>query len=133
MSGAQTVPPAEWDARAELDIGRMIGRYLAQRPAPVDSAVAADLSTWATRLEEDGTDRLAVLGARPLTLVPDAAGPEEQLGTIDGEAIFREIREVLDRRLPELAEDDPSRPHLSQILEILTGPCAQRLGVAPCA
>jgi len=56
----------EWDARAELDVGLMIKRYLAENPPPKQSRVADDLERWAEGLEDDGRARLQAAGRRRL-------------------------------------------------------------------
>lgn len=64
--------PTVWDARAEVDVGLMIGRYLAERPPPAGSAIAADLEEWGERLSRDGEARLAALQRPRLCPAPPA-------------------------------------------------------------
>lgn len=62
----------EWDARATLDIGMLIERYLSERPPPCETLTSAAWTTWSAQLKERGEDRLATLGSR--RLAPVGAG-----------------------------------------------------------
>lgn len=63
-----------WEARAEYDMGRLMGRYLTDNPPPGRSEAVDDLREFAARLEAMGTGRLAELGLRRLR----ALGPIEE-------------------------------------------------------
>jgi hypothetical protein len=54
--------PETWDARAEFDVGLMIGRYLAEHPAPEGSTMAPRLEVIAQDLRDLGEQRLQNLG-----------------------------------------------------------------------
>jgi hypothetical protein len=75
-----------WDARAELDIGLMLRRYVAERPAPEDSRLVDDIEEWASNLAQNGRHHLGELGQAPLAVVRSAG---------DGGAV------VADAELPE--------------------------------
>jgi hypothetical protein len=62
--------PEVWDARAELDVGLMMLRYLADHPAPAGTKLAADLETWGSSLARDGDERLRAAGQRRVRPVP---------------------------------------------------------------
>jgi hypothetical protein len=55
-----------WDARAEVDIGLIILRYISESPPPEGSVVVDSLTDWGERLLADGRRRLEDLGASPL-------------------------------------------------------------------
>lgn len=54
----------EWEARAQLDIGLLIARYLADRPAPGRSRHADLYRQWSDSLQAAGRSRLMDVGAR---------------------------------------------------------------------
>ncbi len=62
---------AVWDARAEVEVGVLILRYLQERPAPPDAGFRRDFEEWGQRLARSGRERLADLGERHLS----PAGP----------------------------------------------------------
>lgn len=61
-----------WDARAEVDFGLFIRRYIGENPPPEDSLFIGDFETWAARLIRHGEARLSTTGARRLR--PAAGG-----------------------------------------------------------
>jgi hypothetical protein len=68
IDGGAKKPVTVWDARAEVAIGTMISRYLAESPAPADSVFVADLQDWARRLTQHGQVRLEEAGERFLSV-----------------------------------------------------------------
>jgi hypothetical protein len=47
-----------WDAAAQMYVGLMIGRYLAEKPPPDSSRIAGSLAEWGSNLLRDGRARL---------------------------------------------------------------------------
>lgn len=64
----------EWDARAQLEIGVLVSRYLADHPAPGPTSCRDDLQLWAAELSLAGEVDLQALGARRLQLAGTAQG-----------------------------------------------------------
>ena len=60
---------AEWEARAQVDVGVMIDRYLAEHPPPAASRGHDLLALWARRLRRAGRARLRAQGASRLRRV----------------------------------------------------------------
>jgi hypothetical protein len=68
-----TVAVAEWEARAELSVGVLITRYLAENPCPGPSLVCADFGEWSELLQLDGRLRLEETGSRAFRIAVDPA------------------------------------------------------------
>lgn len=68
--GGRSEEAIRWDAEAEVAIATFIHDHLRKSPAPVGSAVAHDLASYASSLQLDGQARLEELGpARHLRAV----------------------------------------------------------------
>jgi hypothetical protein len=61
-NGGRTDEAIRYDADFEDAIGDFITGYLAERPAPVDSAAAHGLAQWADALQARARSRRAALG-----------------------------------------------------------------------
>lgn len=57
---------AEWDARAMLEIGRVIQRYLSEFPPPAGALTAEDFHRWGRQLTSAGRVHLQAQGLREL-------------------------------------------------------------------
>ena len=64
---------AEWEARAELDVGVLIHAYLATHPAPGESDLSQRLGGIAEDLQVAGRTRLRALGSRALVAIGGGA------------------------------------------------------------
>lgn len=69
LEGGISDEPALWDARAELDVGLFIERYLCEHPPPSGAVFAPEFECWSSRLQSRGRERLAELGASRLRAV----------------------------------------------------------------
>ena len=60
---------ADWEARALIEVGVMIARFLCEQPPPSPSLCAQALGRWARQFRDCGSARLAEQGSRPLRQV----------------------------------------------------------------
>lgn len=81
LAAEPTRETAEWDARAEVEIGVLIHAYLLNHPPPPASTTAPRLERIAIDLQECGRANLAALGARRLIAVDVQRGDEVPRGS----------------------------------------------------
>lgn len=86
---------AAWEAQFVTDLAATLTQYLADRPAPPSSRLAANAETWAANLRTSGRARME--------------GARSQPALTTGEAVMREVAELIASRLPEIPIADPDR------------------------
>ena len=106
LQGGTSANVLLWESELEIGVAKSILGHLERSPRPGPSQVAVDLLQWA--------DHLAADGHRRQTGASNAKGEARPAESgYDGLALLGEVFDLMCRRLPRLAPDDPQRPVVS--------------------